>query len=863
MISASSVDQYALDDARSPIAFAKVFGIERWVANPLKGACMLEAKYVSVGSYARGSADSHGPRRLTFLVPPCPQHVWEIRSSELSVDSLCQLRLPSFDCTVESARDAWDLQLQSYLRNHRPLPSTVSSNQQGVTAAAETLRFDPEAAFLELNGFSKDADSAATAPSPSLAEMGRHNRAQLLAVERSCLLAAEPDQNADDAAARHHRFCEARETWQHSAFERFRSRVWTGHSVYLSDAQRAIVSHGGATLTSRRLAKSTNNFSLLADWLLRFSISIEEGFGVVADGTLNVVLTFLAALNASDPEPKNKLHALMCGDHAQSKSFTLHVLQSLLIPGVAKSMTYMTNASMAFEGNSNGTVYIFEECPHKMLGVSARGRPSSMNEVETRAKQQLTSGQVTVMELGYSQGKRVSRVSTHTCNTVFVCATNAPFQKMAPAMQSRFLQIHTSGGKNADVIAKICESQTAAQRELKDEVIEISRWLQYHVQLVFLLVDVGILVVDLSLTNATLPRIFAAAARRGLPHAQSVREVERVRCLVRLLVVIRAVLRNLTTTNGVSASHDLRFILNVQRDLSDLADLTVLATAIGLLRTQWQHPAMYAVVKAMRACFPPTPDGRAAAQGMLESHPRTIPAVRSTAAVETVTLNMRTALAAVLLPHIVEHKQSASVRHDDVCAVLAALESTEIHDQHATHPPIVSALRYMPKTGQFALAPPILLNNKRDILLESVQEVLRLCVPTNCDCISIPWPSRTAGDDHFRVVHLRRPAAEEDAKQQTLLGHARKRRRSSSSFRSSVISPATTPVAADQSMQGGLSDSSSKNLYLRWQRRSGVRETVGAEWELVRWARHHDDEHRLFRFAVERRKKTRKERDSH
>ena len=552
MISASSVDQYALDDARSPIAFAKVFGIERWVANPLKGACMLEAKYVSVGSYARGSADSHGPR-LTFLVPPCPQHVWEIRSSELSVDSLCQLRLPSFDCTVESARDAWDLQLQSYLRNHRPLPSTVSSNQQGVTAAAETLRFDPEAAFLELNGFSKDADSAATAPSPSLAEMGRHNRAQLLAVERSCLLAAEPDQNADDAAARHHRFCEARETWQHSAFERFRSRVWTGHSVYLSDAQRAIVSHGGATLTSRRLAKSTNNFSLLADWLLRFSISIEEGFGVVADGTLNVVLTFLAALNASDPEPKNKLHALMCGDHAQSKSFTLHVLQSLLIPGVAKSMTYMTNASMAFEGNSNGTVYIFEECPHKMLGVSARGRPSSMNEVETRAKQQLTSGQVTVMELGYSQGKRVSRVSTHTCNTVFVCATNAPFQKMAPAMQSRFLQIHTSGGKNADVIAKICESQTAAQRELKDEVIEISRWLQYHVQLVFLLVDVGILVVDLSLTNATLPRIFAAAARRGLPHAQSVREVERVRCLVRLLVVIRAVMRNLTTTNGVSA----------------------------------------------------------------------------------------------------------------------------------------------------------------------------------------------------------------------------------------------------------------------------------------------------------------------
>ena len=304
-----------------------------------------------------------------------------------------------------------------------------------------------------------------------------------------------------------------------------------------------------------------------------------------------------------------------------------------------------------------------------------------------------------------------------------------------------------------------------------------------------------------------------------------------MRCLVRLLVVIRAVLRNLTTTNGVSASHDLRFILNVQRDLSDLADLTVLATAIGLLRTQWQHPAMYAVVKAMRACFPPTPDGRAAAQGILESHPRTIPAVRSTAAVETVTLNMRTALAAVLLPHIVEHKQSASVRHDDVCAVLAALESTEIHDQHATHPPIVSALRYMPKTGQFALAPPILLNNKHDILLESVQEVLRLCVPTNCDCISIPWPSRTAGDDHFRVVHLRRPA-EEDAKQQTLLGHARKRRRSSSSFRSSVISPATTPVAADQSMQGGLSDSSSKNLYLRWQRRSGVRETVGAEWHM-------------------------------
>ena len=78
-----------------------------------------------------------------------------------------------------------------------------------------------------------------------------------------------------------------------------------------------------------------------------------------------------------------------------------------------------------------------------------------------------------------------------------------------------------------------------------------------------------------------------------------------------------------------------------------------------------------------------------------------------------------------------------------------------------------------------------------------------------------------------------------------------------------MISPATTPVAADQSMQGGLSDSSSKNLYLRWQRRSGVREPVGAEWELVRWARHHDDEHRLFRFAVERRKKTRKERDSH
>ena len=442
-----------------------------------------------------------------------------------------------------------------------------------------------------------------------------------------------------------------------------------------------------------------------------------------------------------------------------------------------------------------------------------------MNEVETRAKQQLTSGQVTVMELGFSQGKHVSRVSTHTCNTVFVCATNAPYQKIAPAMQSRFLQIYTSGANSADVIAKICEGQTAAQRELKDEVIESSRWLQYHVQLVFLLVEVGILVVDLSLTNATLPRIFEAAVRRGLPHAQSIREIERVRCLVRLLVVIRAVLRN-TVASGVSAAaHDLRSILNVQRDLSDLADLTVLGTAIGLLRNQWQHPAMHAVVKAMHTCFPaPTPDGGAAPQAMLESHSRTLPAVpRSMAAVETVTLNMRTALAEVLLPHIVKQSASSAVRHDDVCAVLAALESTEIHGDPVA-PPIVGALCYMPKTGQFALARPVLLNHNRDILLESVQEVLRLCVPTNCDCISILWPSRTS-DDHFRVVQLRRPAEGDDHEQTSFSSHVRQKRRRSSSFRSSLVSHATPAAAAAEENSQGLSHSSSK-LCLRWQRQN-------------------------------------------
>ena len=613
------IAMYGLGDPPNPLNFHSLFGIRRWIQNPMPGACNIAAVYLTLANYAETAPSAPASRHTAsegyvYRAPPVAGAVWEIRSSEMSLDGLLHARLPDFDHTRARARGNWMGALESYVASHTPAVATGGGRQSSATTARSA-----EDAFLEAFGFATEGDRADI----SLAEMGRHNAGELLAIERE----EAGGGGGGGAAARFERFCQARAQWQEGALERFCRRVWTPRSPILSEAQRALVEFGlrqnpAGGLTRLRVARTTANLSLVDDWLLRFVISTDEAFRVASGGHLPILVAYLSALNAFDPDRKNKLHLLLSGEHAQSKSFTLHTLASMLVPGVLQDVTYATSGSMTGattgSGSSDGSVYVFHEAPYKMLGVSGAsgpGRGGALSEAEARCKQQLTSGEVTVLELGYEDGKRVRKKQVHRVNAVYMCATNASVDRIAPPMLSRFFEVHTGGPQASgrmEVIEKICQDSSAQQREWKDAFVASLRWMQHVTALIFMLLEAHVLSpIDLSLTNQCLPLILQTAASRGLAYASDVRHVERARCLVRLLVVVRAALRwgrrgtagDEPAAAAAGSSVDFKHILQVQQDLSDSADATILPTAIGLLRDAWQPPALNCVADILHRMF--------------------------------------------------------------------------------------------------------------------------------------------------------------------------------------------------------------------------------------------------------------------
>jgi hypothetical protein len=145
-------------------------------------------------------------------------------------------------------------------------------------------------------------------------------------------------------------------------------------------------------------------------------------------------------IHSNDP----KTNILLAGDGTSGKSFILNVVDYLSPPGVATTLTYMSNHAMHVKANNDGYLTIFHEAMHRLLHPNTSGKDGSAGESGDAAnflKDRLTRGRCSVLVLHHDpKTKERSQLFFETsAQGMYIMATNDSTKGADDNVLSRFI----------------------------------------------------------------------------------------------------------------------------------------------------------------------------------------------------------------------------------------------------------------------------------------------------------------------------------------------------------------------------------------------------------------------------------------
>lgn len=373
------------------------------------------------------------------------------------------------------------------------------------------------------------------------------------------------------------------------------------------------------------------NVSLFTDFVVQTAVWCKSIKGIVS-GTRSFLLHFCSGLTAGSNASQSGLHIMTTGDSDSGKSFILDLIAQVF-PSQVSTMFHETALRDARSGNQDGEIIQKNEFGPQEMGVGVF-RGSDRNNYFKDA----TTNRVLQMQgLVYEDGVRSLQEETLYALRVWQGCSNVRWNEISEAVRSRFYRNYiTTAAPGADVPNMYQSMARARCDDLKGVRQSIDRFLQWLTAMcldVHFQIDAGLLdSVQLPMISQYWEYIEADASRFGLwGKRTTMREFDRVRCVVSALTVMNAVLRVFTcphstrvrspraghaeATSGqetvegergpslAGRPHEAVDYALLEPYLIDALDPSIMVFAMNILKDEWVHPAEYDTLKVIRATF--------------------------------------------------------------------------------------------------------------------------------------------------------------------------------------------------------------------------------------------------------------------
>jgi hypothetical protein len=287
---------------------------------------------------------------------------------------------------------------------------------------------------------------------------------------------------------------------------------------------------------------TTTNLSSSDEFILLFLHDMQCAYAT-AMSHLSTLRGYLTMHSSLDNCRTDKLHYLIIGGPAFSKSRGLDVDIDFSVPGTAESLTYSSLKSDAIGENFDGRTNVYHETPYAMIGVQS-GKTHSMTEQEAMAKQAMTSGFVRARVMCNDKERTQQDILSLT-NNAFAMAGNFKEKDISQAFLSRvFLdsaQPINCPGRNINDL--MCAPIVHGIQVIQDRAVRRYQWMHAMQYLLNMLIACGILLeAKTSYTNCILPEFVNKCKSRGITRAEArPRATKRLQAAVRIITKIDAV----------------------------------------------------------------------------------------------------------------------------------------------------------------------------------------------------------------------------------------------------------------------------------------------------------------------------------
>lgn len=367
--------------------------------------------------------------------------------------------------------------------------------------------------------------------------------------------------------------------------------------------------NGGSARLPRE--KALCNLSTFEEFLAQFA-AVEHTVLAVNSTHKDILIHLLSAFYVYYPT-NSRPHNLLLGPPSAGKSFGLWLLHKLLVDGTVRMVTYLTQKSMATGGNDNDLmIMIFEDAPATMLGVENRTKTTgnTSNDMENMVKSILTSTQVSVQTLEIENGKRKAVYIKADCSILVLAAMNEPSSSFAHAMLDRFIVFNCVNQppveEGVGMHGKTQRAADAAVRASKNDLGIFTKRTQVLVAKVLQLQSAGVLCeVNMEGAEIVLALVTGHAKRKFNLDMDRQRCLERVRALIHVLVVLRAVMIVFDSPQSpvIGQAYSDHQLLHVEKHLFATQQIAIFV--LGLLDIQWQDNLRQRVVSTMEKLYFP------------------------------------------------------------------------------------------------------------------------------------------------------------------------------------------------------------------------------------------------------------------
>ena len=166
-----------------------------------------------------------------------------------------------------------------------------------------------------------------------------------------------------------------------------------------------------------------SNLSSFGTWAT-FLLTSMDVWGFVFSQHVTVLKAYIGALDVYLEKKPGSLHfnMMLAGPAASSKSFTLTLLTSMLVPGTVSVATRRTANSKSYDTDSGAAIDVEHELTKEFFG---QGTARVANPRGAQTKDVMTSHEfVTEAVHCTDEGRRVQVISKSRCHRALFCATN-------------------------------------------------------------------------------------------------------------------------------------------------------------------------------------------------------------------------------------------------------------------------------------------------------------------------------------------------------------------------------------------------------------------------------------------------------